>query len=84
MSMQNVWKWVPTVMVCCVVGMASAKLPAPPPADPVKAEEAKKKAADAAKADADALAKSQDRVADRYKKQNKTAAASTKVVDKKK
>lgn len=85
MKAPNVWKWVPAVMVCCVVGMASAKLPAPPPVDPAKAEEAKKKTADAAKADADLLAKSQDRVADRYKKQNKTAAASTtKVADKKK
>jgi len=85
MNAPKIWKLVPAVMVCCVVGLASAKLPAPPPVDPVKAEEAKKKTADAAKADADLPAKSQDRVADRYKKQNKTVAASTtKVADKKK
>ena len=84
MNAPKIWKLVPAVMVCCVVGLASAKLPAPPPVDPAKAEEAKKKAADAAKKDADALAKSQDRVADRYKKQGKAVASSAKVADKKK
>jgi len=84
MNAPKMWKLVPAVLVCCVVGLASAKLPPPPPVDPAKAEEAKQKAADAAKKEAEAMAKAQDRVADRYKKQNKTAAASTKVADKKK
>lgn len=75
MNAPKIWKLVPAVMVCCVVGLASAKLPAPPPVDPAKAEEAKKKAADAAKKDADSLAKAQDRAVDRYKKQQKVAAA---------
>jgi hypothetical protein len=42
------------------------------------AEAAKKKAADAAKMQADQLAKAQDRVADRYKKQKGGTAASPK------
>lgn len=84
MNASKIWKLVPAVMVCCVVGLAAAKLPAPPPVDPAKAEEAKKKAADAAKADADSLAKSQDRAVDRYKKQQKGAAAPATVAAKKK
>lgn len=69
MKISTMWKMIPAVLVCGVVGLASAKLPAPPPADPVKAAEAKKKAADAAKKGADLLGKAQDRVAERYKKQ---------------
>lgn len=83
MNAPKLWKLVPAVLVCCVVGLASAKLPAPPPVDPAKAEEAKKKAADAAKKDADDLAKAQDRVADRYKKQQKGAASTTVAAKKK-
>lgn len=51
-------------------GIANAKIPAPvmDAAAKAKAEEAKAKAADAAKKDAELLAKSQDRVAERYKK----------------
>jgi hypothetical protein len=48
------------LMMGCLIGVASAKLPAPPPADPAVAEAAKKKAAEAAKKDADLLAKAQD------------------------
>lgn len=77
MNAPKIWKLIPTLLVCGAVGMASAKLPPPPPVDPVKAEEAKKKAAETAKKDADDLAKAQDRVADRYKKQQKTAAKGT-------
>ncbi len=87
MKAPNIWKWVPTVMVCSVLGLAglaSAKLPAPTDEAKAKAAEAKTKADEAAKKDSEILAKSQDRVADRYKKQNKTAAANTKVADKKK
>jgi len=87
MKMPNVWKWVPAVMVCCVVGMAgmaSAKLPPPSDEAKAKAAEAKAKSDEVAKKDAENLGKSQDRVADRYKKQNKTVAANTKATDKKK
>ena len=74
MKMATLWKMIPAVLVCGVVGLASAKLPAPPPADPVKAAEAKKKAADAAKKSAELLDKARDRVAERYKKQKGGAA----------
>ena len=87
MKMPNVWKWVPTVMVCCVVGMAgiaSAKLPPPSDEAKAKAAEAKAKADEAAKKDAENLGKAQDRVADRYKKQSKAVASNTKTADKKK
>jgi len=51
-------------------GLAQAKIPVPPMDDAAKAkaEETKAKAADAAKKNAELLAKSQDRVAERYKK----------------
>ncbi len=81
MNAPKLWKLIPAVLVCCVVGMASAKLP-PSPVDPVKAEEAKQKAAEAAKKEAEQLGKAQDRVADRYKKQSKVAAAPTKTAKK--
>jgi len=62
-----------------VVGLAYAKLPQAPMDDAAKAkaEEAKAKAGAAAKKEAEELAKSQDRVAERYKKEKgvKTAAA---------
>ena len=51
-------------------GLAQAKIPVPPMDDAAKAkaEEAKVKAADAAKKDNEDLAKAQDRVVERYKK----------------
>ena len=51
-------------------GGANAKIPAPvlDDAGKAKAEAAKTKAAEAAKKDAEMLSKSQDKVADRYKK----------------
>jgi hypothetical protein len=75
MNAPKIWKIIPTLLVCGAVGMASAKLPAPPPVDPVKAEEAKKKAAETAKKTADDLGKAQDRAANNYKKQKGTATA---------
>lgn len=59
-----------------VIGAAYAKLPAAP-VDPAKAEAAKMAAAAAAKKEAEALAKAQDRVAERYKREKgvKTAGA---------
>ncbi|MGQ0752091.1 MAG: hypothetical protein ACT4PS_16285 [Betaproteobacteria bacterium] len=62
------WRWVPALLVCGTVGLAYAKLPPPPPVDPAKAAEAKEKTAAAAKRDAEALTKAQDRAVENYKK----------------
>ena len=77
MNRPKLWKMIPAVLACCVVGLASAKLPAPP-ADPAKAAAAKEKAAAAAKKSAELLGKAQDRVAERYKKQKGMATAAKK------
>ena len=52
-------------------GAVVAKLPPPSDEQKAKAEEAKAKAAEVAKKDAESLASSQDRVADRYIKEQK-------------
>ena len=75
MNAPKLWKFVPTLLVCCAVGVAYAKLPPPPPVDPAKAEEAKMKAAEAAKKAAAELAKAQDRAVERYKKDKGIATA---------
>jgi hypothetical protein len=75
MNAPKIWKIIPALLVCGAVGMASAKLPAPPPVDPVKAEETKKKAAETAKKGADDLAKAQDRAVNNYKKQKGVTTA---------
>lgn len=75
MRTPTVLKTIAALLMCGMVGVGSAKLPAPPPVDPAKAEEAKKKAAETAKKDADMLAKAQDRAADRYKKEKGKAPA---------
>ena len=61
-------------------GGVYAKLPAPALTDEqkAKAEEAKAKAAEAAKKDGELLAKSQDRVADRYIKAQKAKGVAVK------
>ena len=69
MNAPKLWKFVPALLVCCAVGVAYAKLPPPAPVDPAKAEEAKMKAAGAAKKEAELLAKAQDRAVERYKKE---------------
>lgn len=69
MNAPRIWKFVPALLVCCAVGVAYAKLPPPPPVDPAKAEAAKMKAAEAAKKEAELLAKAQDRAVERYKKE---------------
>jgi len=48
------------MLALAFVSPALAKLPPPPPPDPAKAEEAKQKAADAAKKDAELMAKYTD------------------------
>lgn len=75
MSMPKIWKMIPALLVCGAIGVASAKLPPPPPMDPAKAEEVKKKAAETAKKTADDLAKAQDRAVANYKKHKGTTAA---------
>ena len=82
-----------TAIVAATVGagLAYAKLPQPPMDDAAKAkaEEARTKAAEAAKKDGEQLAKAQDRVADYYKKSkgmqttSTTTAAPAKVAKKK-
>ena len=60
--------------LCLSAGSAWAKLPPPPPLTDeakVAAEEKKAKAAEAAKKDGEDLGKSQDRVADKYIKEQK-------------
>ena len=59
-------------------GAVLAKLPAPSEEQKAKAAEAKAKAGDAAKKDAGLLAKSQDRVADRYIKAQKAKGVTVK------
>jgi hypothetical protein len=71
---------VPALLVAGAVGLAYAKLPAPPPVDPAKAAEAKAKAAEATKKARADEEKAMDRVVERYKKEKgiKTAAAPAK------
>jgi hypothetical protein len=68
----NTGKWLAAAALAYALsaGLAQAKIPVPPMDDAAKAkaEETKAKAADAAKKEAELLAKSQDRVAERYKK----------------
>ena len=56
-----------TVAMAATAGVVWAKLPAAP-ADPAKAAEAKAKADEAAKKDADLLAKYQDKAVTNYRK----------------
>ena len=62
-----------TALCAVTTGAVYAKLPTPQLTDEqkAKAEEAKAKAAEVAKKDGDLLTKSQDRVADRYIKEQK-------------
>lgn len=55
--------------LCAAMGLAQAKLPPPTEAEKAKAEEMKAKASAAAEAEKAALAKAQDRVAERYIKE---------------
>ena len=63
----NVRILIMTVAMAAAAGAVWAKLPAAP-ADPAKAAEAKAKADDAAKKDADLLAKYQDKAVANYRK----------------
>ena len=69
MNAPAIWKLVPTLLVCAAVGAAYAKLPPLTEEQKAKAAEAKVKSDEAAKKEAEALTKVQDRVAERYKKE---------------
>ena len=78
MNAPKFWMVVPALLVAGAIGLAYGKLPAP--SDEAKAAAAAKKAqaAEAAKKAAANLAKSQDRVVERYKREKgmmKSAAA---------
>ena len=62
-SWKHVWSG---LSLALLAGVACAKLPPPPPADPAKAEEAKQKAADTAKKEAELLAKYMDKAVVNY------------------
>ena len=64
----NIRTVIMSIAMAVTAGVVWAKLPPAPPADPAKAAEAKKKADDAAKKDADLLGKSQDKAAANYRK----------------
>jgi hypothetical protein len=64
----NIRTVIMTVVMTATAGAVWAKLPPAPPADPAKAAEAKKAADDAAKKDAELLAKAQDRAVANYRK----------------
>jgi hypothetical protein len=70
MNAPKFWMAIPALLVAGAVGMVNAKLPTPPMDDKAKAaaEEKKAKAAEAAKKDAEDLAKAQDRAVANYKK----------------
>ena len=79
MNAPRVWKVVPALLACCVIGLAYGKLPAPAPSEEQKAKaaEAKAKADEAAKKEGELLGKSQDRVADYYKRTKGAAVVKT-------
>ncbi len=79
---------IPALLIAGAVGVASAKLPPPPPMDEAalaKEAEAKAKAAEATKKAREQEEKAMDRAVDRYKKEKgiKTATASPPAAKKK-
>lgn len=68
MKMKSACKVVLALFAGCAIGAVSAKLPAPSEEQKAKAAETKTKADQAAKKDAELLAKSQDRAVERYEK----------------
>lgn len=75
MRFRKCLKWVPALLAGSVIGLANAKLPPAPPADPEKAAAAKAKAAEAAKQAAAQLEKYMDRAVDNYRRNAGNAAA---------
>ena len=79
----NVRILIMTVAMAATAGAVWAKLPAAP-ADPAQAAEAKAKADEAAKKDADLLGKSQDKAASNYRKNKGIKAPPAAMATKKK
>ena len=79
MNAPRFWKVVPALLACCAIGLAYGKLPTPAPTEEqkAKADEAKAKADEAAKKEGESLGKSQDRVADYYKRTKGAAVVKT-------
>lgn len=77
MNAPKFWMVIPSLLIACAVGVASAKLPPLSDEAKAKAAEGKAKAAEAAKKARIAEEKAMDRAVDRYKKEKgiKTAAA---------
>ncbi len=71
-------RWVLALTACAVMGAAQAKLPPPSDEQKAKAAEAKAKADEAAKVEAEQLGKAQDRAAENYKKEKGKATATEK------
>ena len=69
MSMRRIGAALAAALIGCAFGVASAKLPALTDDQKAKAAEAKAKADEAAKKDAELLGKYQDRAAENYKRQ---------------
>jgi hypothetical protein len=80
----NVRILIMTVAMTATAGAVWAKLPAAAPADPAKAAEAKAKADDAAKKDAEMLGKSQDKAVTNYRKNKGIKAPPAAMATKKK
>lgn len=73
-NMNRITLSIVAILAAALIGSAAfAKLPAPPPVDPAKAEEAKQKAAEAAKAGAVLQAKYEDKAAANYAAKAKAA-----------
>ena len=64
----NIRTLIMTLAMAATAGAVWAKLPPAPPADPVKAADAKKVADDAAKKEADLVGKAQDKAVNSYRK----------------
>lgn len=78
MKAPKFWMVVPALLIGGMVGLASAKLPAPSEEAKAAAAAKKAKAAEAAKKQAEALAKAQDRAVENHKRGSKMAAAPVK------
>ena len=79
----NVRILIMTIAMAATAGAVWAKLPPAAPADPAKAAEAKAKADDAAKKDAEMLGKSQDKAVSNYRKNKGIRAPSASTAGKK-
>lgn len=80
MNTRKISMTVAALLASCAFGVASAKLPAPPPPtdeQKAKAAEAKVKADEAAKREADLLGKYQDRAVANFKRTSSSKPAGT-------